>query len=290
MAEAQSANSPSDDDISDWMTQRWRDVRSLSGQAEAIGRNLWAQATRAGQNLAAPNPGDIATLGARFVKVSSSSTGAPAAQGGSPPFAPTPDPPTLAALRQQQAQFKQTQLDPLDKQNSWMAAIALAPAGLLGADLPAAFGLGQSAEYAAGAMGFPDLEAWQQQIESQLRRPLTDDEKTALWKAGRLRWAQANGVKASDLNAQVHHELPFEWAHLFDADPNRLSNLVGLEQKGHSIANQAWGVFRRGLQGAQPTPAQVITQKLQLNPTLEPYVVRPGLPRPPPKPPIGGAP
>ncbi len=76
MASAQPAASPmGDDDINDWMAQRWRDVQSLGAQAEAAGRNLWAQATRTGQNVYAPNPSDIPAIGARLLKVSNSSHG-----------------------------------------------------------------------------------------------------------------------------------------------------------------------------------------------------------------------
>jgi hypothetical protein len=223
------------------------------------------------------------------LKVSNPSAGAPASQGDGPQFVPTPGTPTLATLRQQQAHFKQTQLDPMDKQNSWMAAIALAPAAFLGADLPAAFGLGSSTEPAVGLTDFPELDSWLAQIEKQIARPLTTAEKNALRELGRQRWAQANGTWARDLGADVHHEDPLEWAHLNpEADPNRLSNLVGITPKGHVVANRAWTQFRLGLGNAEPTPAQVMAQKLRLNPQLEPYVVRPGLPRPAPKPPVGG--
>jgi hypothetical protein len=292
MAAAQaSPTSTNQDDISDWMAQRWRDVQSLRGQAETAGRSLWAQATRAGKNLSEPEPSDIAAIGAQFLKGGAPSARAPASHASDPPFVATPDASTLAALRQQQAWIKQTQLDPLDKQNSWMAAIALAPAALLGFDLPAGLGIGSWAEPALGVTDFPELEAWQAQLERQLGRALTKNEKDALREIARERWAQANGVSAKEMGTQVHHEDPLEYAHLKpDADPNRLSNLLGLRPPGHAVANRAWDLFRRSLGGAQPTPAQVMAQKLWVNPTLEPYVVRPGLPQPPPEPPVGGAP
>src|ERR1700749_4677088 len=99
MAPAQPASSPvGDDDINNWMAQRWRDVQGLGGQAEAAGRNLWAQATGSGQNLYAPNPSDIPAIGAQFLKVSNRSTGAPTAPATVPQFVPTPDAPTPDAL------------------------------------------------------------------------------------------------------------------------------------------------------------------------------------------------
>ncbi len=131
-----------------------------------------------------------------------------------------------------------------------MAAIALR----LGADLPAAFGLGSSTELAIGLTDFPELDSWLAQIEKQIARPLTTNEKNTLGELARQRWAQANGVSAKELGAQVHHEDPLEYAHLKpEADPNRLSNLLGLKPPGHAVASRAWDLFRRSLGGGRPT-------------------------------------
>ena len=173
--------------------------------------------------------------------------------------------------------------------SSPMGDIALAPTMLLGLDLPAAFGVADTAPATASATDFPELDSWLAQIEQKVGRALTTGEKNRLRELARQRWAEANGAWARDLGGRVHHEDPLEWAHLKpDADPNRLSNLVALTRKGHEVANRAWAEFRQSLGNAQPTPAQVMAQKLRLNGQLEPYVVRPGLPRPAPKPPIGG--
>jgi hypothetical protein len=56
-----------DDNIADWMAQRWRAITGLGPEAEAAGRRLWAQATRSGQDLSAPNPSDVYALGAQFL-------------------------------------------------------------------------------------------------------------------------------------------------------------------------------------------------------------------------------
>jgi hypothetical protein len=189
-----------DDNIAAWMAQRWRGVSGLGAQAEATGRNLSAQATWAGQNLAAPNPSDILALGARFLnggggQVGPTSSGSapssttpnpagavnPPAAPSSGQFMPTPDAPTLADLRRQQAQFGQVRNN-LDDHNSWMAWATLLPAaGILGLEAAPALGIG-GAEAAApySATSFPDLEAWQAQVEAQLGRPLSGPEKTAL--------------------------------------------------------------------------------------------------------------
>ena len=56
------------DDIADWMARRWRDIANLGPEAENAGRRLWAQATRSGQDVAAPNPSDVSTLGAQYLR------------------------------------------------------------------------------------------------------------------------------------------------------------------------------------------------------------------------------
>jgi hypothetical protein len=304
MATPQPAESAGgDDDIANWMTQRWQDVQNLGSQAETAGRNLWAQATQAGQNLSAPNPSDIAAPGADFLKGNSSPAGLlgaypvdanDLADPNSPnanPFSPSPGVSSLADLRKQQAQFGQVR-NGLDAQNSWMAWPTLLPAAVgLGAAAAPALGMGggdAAANYAA--TDFPELEAWQTQLEKHLGRPLTEGEKTALRAAARAKWQQANGVRASALGAQVHHDDPLEWAHIKpEADPNRLSSLVGLSESGHGLANRAWASFSRALGGRSPTPAEIMAQKLSVNRAVEPYSIRPGLPRPPPKAPAGGA-
>ncbi len=197
----------------------------------------------------------------------------------------------MAALRQQQAQFKQTQLAPLDKQNSWIAWAALAPAALLGLDIPAAFGLATSAEPALGLTDFPELDTWLTQIERKIGRPLTGPEANYLRKLARPIYARANGIEAKDMGAEVHHRDPLEWAHIMpNADPNRLANLVGLESDAHNLVTQAWRQFKVSLGGRPPTQAELMAQKLRVDKMMEQFVVRPGAPRPPPGPKGGGMP
>jgi hypothetical protein len=64
--------------------------------------------------------------------------------------------------------------------------------------------------------------------------------------------------------------------------------LVGLSESGHGVANRAWASFSRALGGRTPTPAEIMAQKLSVSRAVEPYAIRPGLPRPPPKAPTGG--
>jgi hypothetical protein len=129
----------------------------------------------------------------------------------------------------------------------------------------------------------PELEVWQKQVEKQIQRALTRDEKNILREAARARYAQAYGVEAKTLNAQVHHSDPLEWAHLKPkADPNRLANLWALEGEAHNLATQAWRQFKLGLGGRTPSLAEQMAKKLRVDKMVEPYIIRPGAsPRPP---------
>jgi hypothetical protein len=51
------------DDIDAWMARRNTNV-ALRDEAEAMGRDLWDQATRDGQDLAAAQPSDLVAIGA----------------------------------------------------------------------------------------------------------------------------------------------------------------------------------------------------------------------------------
>ena len=109
---------------------------------------------------------------------------------------------------------------------------------------------------------------------------MSDAEKDALRGAARTRFARANGVSASEMQAEVHHSDPLEWAHLKpDADPNRLANLWGLRKEAHAIATREWGAFTRALEGRIPTQAEVMEAKLRIDRLVEPYIRRAGLPR-----------
>jgi hypothetical protein len=68
------------DDIADWMAQRWRDIANLGPEAEDAGRRLWAQATRSGQDVAAPNPSDVYALGAPYLSGNGAGTGSASQQ------------------------------------------------------------------------------------------------------------------------------------------------------------------------------------------------------------------
>jgi hypothetical protein len=92
MAAAQPARfGASGDDIADWMAQRWRDVVNLGPEAEDAGRRLWAQATRTGQDLSAPNLSDVYALGAQYLSGGAASADSAPLQQGAPSQSATPN-------------------------------------------------------------------------------------------------------------------------------------------------------------------------------------------------------
>ncbi|MFL5296517.1 MAG: hypothetical protein ACJ798_09070 [Phenylobacterium sp.] len=194
--------------------------------------------------------------------------------------APAPSDQELAELRRQQAAFSDTARK-IDLQNSWLAVPALAPALV-------AMGLGAAGEWATGEIApeagqavanFVDREAWQRGAQ-KAAQALSDAEKNALRAAGRAKFARANGISASDMQAEVHHSDPLEWAHLKpNADPNRLANLWGLRGEAHDIATRAWADFTRGLKGRIPTQAELMQPKLRIDRMVEPYLRHAGVPR-----------
>jgi hypothetical protein len=78
MAEGWATQRPVDDldDIDAWMAQRNANA-ALRQQAEAMGRDLWYQATRDGQNLSAAQPNDLVTIGAGPLSQNGQSAGSP---------------------------------------------------------------------------------------------------------------------------------------------------------------------------------------------------------------------
>jgi len=266
------------------MAQRWQDVAKLGPDAEALGRQLWAQATHSGQDLAAPNPSDVRALGARSLGqgTQANPSASPQQTDPSQTFVPSPGTPTLQALRQQQAQFGKVRND-LSIKNIPYALPALLPAGLLALEVPAALGFRGLLSAGSKAFDFPELEAWQAPAASETPAASSTAEAGGNfpYAAGRARLAQANGgVSASDMNAQVHHSLPVRYSNLFpNADPNRLANLWALRPEAHQIATRLWLQFERNLAGRIPTQARVMAQKLQVDREVAPYVQRPGIPR-----------
>ena len=96
--------------------------------------------------------------------------------------------------------------------------------------------------------------------------PLSNEAKDILRQSARDIWQARSGKKAIWDALQVHHRIPLEWAHLFPkADPNRIANLVGMNNANHSLATNAWNAWRRSLGGRTPSPAEVLEQALQID-------------------------
>lgn len=130
-----------------------------------------------------------------------------------------------------------------------------------------------------GPLNFLEREAWQRGAQ-KAAQALTDAEKTALRAAARAKFARANGISASEMQAEVHHSDPLEWAHLKpDADPNRLANLWGLRKEAHGIPNREWAAFSKSLEDRLPSQAELMEAKLRIDRLVAPYIRRAGLPR-----------
>jgi len=223
-----------------------------------------------------PNAGTTAAK-ARGVAPRPASTGGDAGVWYGNLYAPPPD--DLPELRRQQAEFGRVTRE-IDKQNSWFAIPALAPAAVpLILEGGAALAARAAAPRAlSGALNFAEREAWQG--SQRAGQALTEEAKAALRRAARARLGRANNISASDMQAEVHHFDPLEWAHVKpNADPNRLANLGALRGEAHDIASKAWGEFRSALKGRLPTQAELHEATMRINRMVEPYIRRAGVPR-----------
>jgi len=104
--------------IDDWMADRWARLEQVANGAYEMGQRQWSESTRTGENLRATRPSDVVALGL--------STGSQPSPMGAPTLSPE-----MVELRRQQAAFKGVTRE-LDRENRWMAAIALAPIAAVG--------------------------------------------------------------------------------------------------------------------------------------------------------------
>jgi hypothetical protein len=193
-------------------------------------------------------------------------------------------------LRRRQAEFARV-TNEIDRRNSWFAIPALAPAAaVLGLEAGAALtGRALASQLPRAPLSFLEREVWQAKSAGEkVAQDVVRDANNAVRRIGRARFAKANGQPASDLEAVVHHSDPLEYAPLKpNADPNRLANLWGLRPDAHQVANNLWTAFRTELKGRIPTQAEVMAAKLRIDRIVEPYIQRPGISRPGPRPPKG---
>ncbi len=186
----------------------------------------------------------------------------------------------LTEFRRHQEAFRQ-EVRRVGRENRWMAVPALAPV-VVGLGLGGAGAMAARAAAAApkpGPLVLTGSEAWPG-VAGQSARRIVRGANKALRRQGRARLAQANGISAADMQAEVHHSWPMEFSRILPrADPNRLANLWGLRGEAHDIATRAWADFRRSLGGRLPTQAEIMEAKLMIDRLVAPYVRRAGVPR-----------
>ncbi|MEX2172310.1 MAG: hypothetical protein WD851_23520 [Pirellulales bacterium] len=95
---------------------------------------------------------------------------------------------------------------------------------------------------------------------------LTKEVSNKLRDKARSIWEGVAGYRAIDRGLRIHHRIPLEWSHIYPhANPNRLANLVGVEPGTHTLINNAWAAWKRGLNGRTPTQAEVMAQALKID-------------------------
>jgi RHS repeat-associated protein len=102
--------------------------------------------------------------------------------------------------------------------------------------------------------GFEDI------LRTQVSGKLSDAEKNALRNEARGIFYKAY-PRLAERGLEVHHRIPLEWAHLFpEADPNRLSNLIGLDPLIHDRIDLRWNSFRAYYNrlGRSPTMKEIL--------------------------------
>jgi hypothetical protein len=132
----------------------------------------------------------------------------------------------------------------------WAAVFTLAPVATSG-------GFRQIRKFISGIDTLiPGTSTVHRRITGKLTREISDDLRTE----ARNIYYHSN-PNLIGKNLQVHHIIPLEWAHLFpDADPNRLSNIIGLDGPTHRRINARWTNFRNYYNqlGRSPTEHEVL--------------------------------
>ena len=200
----------------------------------------------------------------------------------------------MTRLRREQTAFKEVVREE-SRRNSWMAIPALAPLAVPIFAEGAALLTGRLAapQFSRSPLNFLQQESTLAPKSPLARpgptvrpspKPRAEVEENAIRRAARDRYARAYGGRASDWAGQVHHRVALRFRELFpNADPNRLANLQALEEEAHLVVTRATAAWVRGL-GRVPTQAEVMAHTLRMDKLVEPYILRAGVPRPPPIP------
>ena len=79
-------------------------------------------------------------------------------------------------------------------------------------------------------------------------------------------WQQLTGRRPIWDDLEVHHRVPLEWSHILPkADPNRVSNLVGVDGQIHKQVTRLWGDWKRSLGGREPSQSEIIKHALSID-------------------------
>jgi len=94
---------------------------------------------------------------------------------------------------------------------------------------------------------------------------LTRRQKSKLRERAADKWESTTGTRASEDGMQVHHEYPLEYAHLFEDHPNKVENLVGVEDAPHEDIHRAWTTFRNSFsdEGVQADDVTAEVERLR---------------------------
>ncbi|WP_144394246.1 RHS repeat-associated core domain-containing protein [Pleionea sediminis] len=111
-----------------------------------------------------------------------------------------------------------------------------------------------------------DIFNFRNSNDKKTANPLNSKQKAKLRAQARNLWEKNTGSKASSHGLQIHHRVPLQWSHKFPkAHPNRLANLVGVNQRSHSQITNAWRTWEKGLNGKSPTRVQIIKQAVEID-------------------------
>jgi len=105
---------------------------------------------------------------------------------------------------------------------------------------------------------------------SQIKRPLSEGVKRTYREGEKLIWDSLSTIKRID--ADIHHRIPLEWAHLFPKlNPNRIANLQLIEKTVHNGVDgvtSTWRRFKASLGGRTPTAEEVEKTAKQIDATF----------------------
>ena len=90
---------------------------------------------------------------------------------------------------------------------------------------------------------------------------LSNEAKKILGRNAREIWEARTGRMAGWDGMQIHHRIPLEWSHIFpDSDPNKLSNLIGIDPRIHAQITTGWASWKKTLDGRIPTQEEILMQ------------------------------